>query len=99
MTSEAKKAERRARVAALRAGRAVAPAVRHGVPNACDHLLPQTGETEACGSCRGRVTLRVFGCDIHEDGCTIAREVPGRKCCATCPDHSGRAKGADRPHP
>lgn len=87
MTSETKKAERRARTAALRTGEA-APAKPDPVTisRTCRNFGEPTGETEACGSCRGKVRLKVFACAVHPQGCTIAKQVPGRKCCATCPD-------------
>ncbi len=47
-----------------------------------------------CGSCKGRVRLKVFQCDIH-GSCTLAKPVPGIRCCAECPDYA-RAEGARR---
>ena len=49
----------------------------------CLHRGEPTGELESCGSCKGRVSLKVFHCAALGT-CTIARKVDGRACCAGC---------------
>ena len=51
----------------------------------CIHRGPQVGERQ-CPSCSGKVQLKVFACDIHKQT-TIARQVDGLACCATCDDY------------
>jgi hypothetical protein len=99
MPSEAVKAEIRAATAARKAagktGRHRAlPPVESLRP--CAHRGDPTGESEACGSCRGRVTLKVFSCAVYATGCTIARKVDGRACCVGCPDYAPRQIAQER---
>lgn len=51
----------------------------------CPHRSAEPVGVEGCGTCRGRVELKVFGCDLHVS-CTIAKPLAGRRCCATCAD-------------
>ena len=51
----------------------------------CLHRGSQVGERH-CPSCSGKVTLKVFACDIHKQT-TIARQVDDLACCATCDDY------------
>ena len=67
-------------------------------PSPCAHLGPPTGATVECPSCRGKVKLKTFACDLHGT-CTIAKKAPGAACCASCPDHTGRAAAAAPPDP
>lgn len=63
------------------------PKVAHAT-GPCANLGKPTGELESCNSCRGRVQLKVFACAVYAEGCTIARKVPNRACCAGCKDYS-----------
>lgn len=97
MTSEAKKAERRARAAALRAGGTGrdCPAKPDPVTVArtCKNFGAATGETESCPTCPtrgGKVTLKVYACAAFGT-CTVGKEVAGRGCCkADCPSYAAR---------
>lgn len=53
----------------------------------CVHLGAPAGRTVACPSCRGRVELKLFHCDVH-GRCTLGRQAPGVACCAGCPDRA-----------
>jgi hypothetical protein len=52
---------------------------------ACVHRGRPTGETRVCESCTGRVSIKLYGCQLHER-CSIERDV-GAAVCATCPDY------------
>ena len=53
--------------------------------NLCIHLGADTGKTVACGSCSGRVRIKLRACAIHEE-CTLGKKVVGVACCAECRD-------------
>ncbi len=58
-------------------------------PSSCVHRGAEIRLTE-CGTCAGRVRLKVFGCAVHGE-CTEARRAEGvRGLCAGCKDHVGR---------
>lgn len=61
------------------------PAPPVTAPRACKHLGRVTGETHLCGTCAGKVKIKVRSCALHTK-CTTAKELPGIACCATCPD-------------
>lgn len=62
-------------------------------PGQCVHLGQPTGELEMCPTCRGgKVQLKVFACAVYATGCTIAKPVAGRACCAGCPSYSLRTQ-------
>jgi len=44
--------------------------------------------TVLCSSCRGKIKLKVFGCDLHGK-CTVSRKVEGMACCGVCVDYQG----------
>ena len=44
---------------------------------------------ELCSTCRGRVDVKVFACDIHGE-CTIGKKLPGITCCSECTDAHAR---------
>ena len=54
----------------------------------CIHRGSQVGERQ-CTSCSGKISLKVFACDIHKQT-TIARQVDDLACCATCKDYEGK---------
>jgi hypothetical protein len=59
-------------------------------PRPCAYLGDPTGEVRECGTCSGRVRLKVRACKIH-GACTEARKVDGLACCRGpdgrgCPD-------------
>lgn len=44
-----------------------------------------TGESVDCPTCTGNVSLKVFACAAHPEGCTLAKRVVGKACCdAAC---------------
>lgn len=54
----------------------------------CGHRGSPTGDTKECLSCQGKVSLKIFYCNVHQE-CTIAKRVDGVKgCCKDCPDYS-----------
>lgn len=53
--------------------------------NFCKHLKDQTGETIECPTCSGKVTLKLFGCDIHTK-CLPTKYVEGTAYCPACTD-------------
>lgn len=64
----------------------------------CSHLRSVTPWTVPCVGCRGRVALKIFGCDLHAQ-CTLAKEAPGLKCCAKCPDNDAARPRAGATEP
>lgn len=57
------------------------------VSQTCVNFGDATGETEACGSCRGKVSLRVYACAAFGT-CTVGKAVSGRgTCSASCPSY------------
>lgn len=84
MSTEQVKTERRARTALLRGKPALKIVPR--LPDACANLKAPTGESVECGSCQGRVSLKLFECQVHGT-CTIGKKVDGRACCKGCPDY------------
>lgn len=52
----------------------------------CRHLGKPTGETIECTSCRGRVSLKVYGCAVHR-WCLLGKKVQEYGCCATCNEY------------
>lgn len=53
----------------------------------CQHLGGETGDLQECGSCSGRVRIKLFRCEVH-DRCTISKKLDGVACCGGCPDKS-----------
>jgi len=52
----------------------------------CSHRGESTRSVE-CNSCRGRVRVKVFACDLHEE-CTIKKRAGELKTCLGCTDHA-----------
>jgi len=46
----------------------------------CLHLGAPTGESVACPSCQGSVSLKLFACAVHGTA-TLAKRVDGYGCC------------------
>lgn len=57
----------------------------------CAHRGAETRKVE-CPTCGGGVSLKVFACALHGE-CTIAKQVDGLACCATCPDYEPPGHG------
>lgn len=49
----------------------------------CAHLGPDTGLMVECPTCSGKVSLKVFACEVH-GACTVAKKVERRACCIGC---------------
>lgn len=59
----------------------------------CVHLGPDLGQLAKCTACRGRTSLRVFGCDLHR-ACTLEKQArTDIAVCATCADYIPRPNG------
>jgi predicted GH43/DUF377 family glycosyl hydrolase len=53
----------------------------------CEHLGEPTGETVACGTCRGGVKLKLFACAVH-GRCTLGKTAaPNVATCEGCGDY------------
>ncbi len=59
--------------------------------NRCQFLGEATGDTVTCPSCKGHVELKLFGCNLYADLCTLAKTTNEHRCCATCPSRSPSA--------
>lgn len=60
------------------------PETRENTP--CRHRGGSVGSVE-CESCSGKVSVKVFGCELHGRA-TIRQRIDGAACCQTCPDHT-----------
>lgn len=68
------------------AARAIATVARRTAPDlSCVHRGGQVAE-RACGTCRGTVQIRIFGCEVHGT-CSLVKPV-GSQVCATCRDRT-----------
>lgn len=64
---------------------------QHPMKSLCAHLGLPTGELALCHTCRGRVQLKLFACEVHGN-CTMAKPVEqGIACCAKCGDYAPRS--------
>jgi hypothetical protein len=87
MTSDEKKAERRARTAASRGG----PPTRAALP--CVNLGGPTGATRPCGGCGGKVvavpllSCKVYGVCAVGRALTLEDGTPVRPCNSLCPGY------------
>lgn len=52
----------------------------------CKHLGETTGERELCGTCAGRVKIKLYSCRLHGK-CSLGKELEGTACCLTCKDY------------
>lgn len=52
----------------------------------CVHRFAELRCVE-CPTCNGKVSVKVFGCEVHGE-CTIGKKLDGIKCCAACADYS-----------
>lgn len=52
----------------------------------CHRRGEATGELVQCQTCIGRVSLKLFACEIH-GSCTVRKPVEGHACCQTCHDY------------
>ncbi len=50
----------------------------------CVHRGEQLSERASCSSCRGKVELKLYECDVYGK-CTLAKKVDGLGCCKDCP--------------
>ena len=69
----------------LAAGEQPLPAQQPVSRPACVHLGGEV-RREECGSCCGKVQLKVFACEQHGE-CTAGKELPGLACCVGCGDY------------
>ncbi len=58
-------------------------------PRVCKFFGKPTGKTAVCPSCRGKVELKLFECQIH-GACTPGKSAPGVACCKGCKQYQGR---------
>ena len=56
----------------------------------CRERGDQLGE-EICESCRGKVRIKVFACDVH-GACSLSAKLSAIACCVTCPDYQSAAE-------
>lgn len=54
---------------------------------ACRFFGDATGETIECKTCNGKVSLKVFACEVHGK-CTPAKIVKDVACCNGCKDRA-----------
>ncbi len=52
----------------------------------CAHLGEPTGALQECGTCNGKVSLKLLACSIH-GACTTSKQLDGVKCCKGCSDY------------
>ncbi len=50
----------------------------------CIHRGEQLSERASCSSCRGKVELKLYECDVYGK-CTLAKKLDGVGCCKDCP--------------
>lgn len=51
----------------------------------CSHLGSDLGKLVECNTCKGKVQLKVFFCDVHGE-CTQGKKAQGLPCCENCKD-------------
>ncbi len=52
----------------------------------CAHLGEPTGAMQECGTCNGKVSLKLLACSVH-GACTTSKQLEGVKCCKGCSDY------------
>lgn len=58
----------------------LAPIEQQSKKEGCIYFGEPTGETVSCPTCRGRVELKLFGCEVYGK-CTMVKPVQGIACC------------------
>lgn len=60
----------------------------------CRDLCNQIGE-EICETCRGKVRIKVFACQVH-GMCSLSENLAKLACCVTCPEYHPAADSPAR---
>lgn len=63
--------------------KATGPVVKVAKSTSCAHLGEETGRKIECGTCAGKIQLKVFSCSQFGE-CTVGKPVDGMACCVKC---------------